>query len=111
MREAAIQAKFIRTVNALGLGLAVKVDCSNRRGWPDVIFIDNSGRTTYIEFKADSGRLSVHQKACHAELIALGAHVLVIVGEDGLNALLRTMGADPLSTKERPARSRQRQTT
>ena len=88
MLESVIQAKFIKEVKDNNLGLAVKVDSTSRRGFPDVIFVDTAGDTLYIEFKADGGRLSNHQHAIHAELSELGANVLVITGEDGLNSIL-----------------------
>jgi len=78
MREAVIQARFIKQVKNLRLGLAVKVDCASRRGWPDVLFIDNRGVTTYIEFKNEKGRLSQHQRETHDEMFKLGVVVLVL---------------------------------
>lgn len=88
MLESSLQAKFIKEVKLNKLGLAVKVDCSSRRGWPDVIFISTAGKTTYIEFKAVGGKLSVHQHDVHAELIDLGADVITLTGESGLNDFL-----------------------
>ena len=91
MIESVIQAKFIKEVKDNNLGLAVKVDSTSRRGFPDVIFIDNTGHTLYIEFKADGGKLSVHQHAIHDQMISLGADVLVVTGEKGLNGLLSVL--------------------
>jgi hypothetical protein len=92
MLESVIQSKFIKTVKDKKAGLAVKVDSSSRRGWPDVIWIDSGGRTVYIEFKQTKGRLSCHQKETHDELTALGADVYVVSGEEGLNNFLKKRG-------------------
>ena len=91
MLESVIQAQFIRQVKLRGLGLAMKVDSTSRRGFPDVVYIDNTGETVYIEFKADSGKLSPHQIKLHDEMILLGANVMVITGEQGLNRLLTSL--------------------
>jgi hypothetical protein len=91
MLESAIQAHFISMVKKLDLGLAVKLDCSSRRGWPDVVFLDRRGETTYIEFKQERGRLSKHQIATHKELIELGADVIVISGMAECDAFILTL--------------------
>ena len=93
MRESVLQARFIRLVKEKKLGLAVKVDSTSRRGFPDVIFLDTEGYTTYLEFKTDSGRLSNHQHALHHEMIELGADVLTLTGEKGLNDFMRVLVA------------------
>ena len=50
-------------------------------GTPD-IFVVASGRTYALELKADGGRLTESQRACHETLRAAGADVGVAVGID-----------------------------
>ena len=92
MLESVIQSKFIKTVKDKGAGLAVKVDSTSRRGWPDVTWVDRDGHAVFIEFKQEKGRLTHHQKEIHNELIELGADVYVVSGEKGLNHFLKQQG-------------------
>jgi len=91
MLESALQSKFIHQVKENNLGLAVKVDCSSRRGWPDLVYVDWTGDVTLIEMKAEHGKLSEHQKEVHGELITLGCDVVTITGEGRLNHFIETL--------------------
>jgi len=97
MLEAAVQSYFIKQVKSRALGLAVKVDCATRRGWPDVIFVANDGGVMFIEFKQDKGRLDGHQHDMHDELISLGADVLTIKGKAATDKLLTLLASEALS--------------
>ena len=93
MLESKVQSYFIDQVKSRGLGLAVKVDCATRRGWPDVVFVALDGDICLIEFKQDGGRLTPHQYELHDELIALGADVLTIKGKAATDRLLTLLEA------------------
>ncbi len=102
MLEANLQSKFINLVKKHKLGIAVKVDSSSRRGWPDVTYVDWKGDITLIEFKKQGGKLSPHQQALHDELIELGAEVITINGEGRLNHFINQL-LDEFSTFRIPA--------
>ena len=88
MLESTLQSNFIKQVKKHNLGLAVKVDSSSRRGWPDITYVDRHGRTHYLEFKKQGGQSSRHQQQVHEELTELGADIRVVTGEHGLNNLI-----------------------
>ena len=77
--ESDLQHYFIKEVKRVG-GLAVKVHCEGRRGWPDLTIIMPGGSVYFVEMKAPTGRgrLSVHQNKTIARLNELGATALVI---------------------------------
>jgi hypothetical protein len=80
MLESRIQGHFIEEVKSCDLGLAVKVDCSSQRGWPDVLYVDWRGEITLIEFKQLGEKLTGHQPDMHAELNALNVDVIILAG-------------------------------
>ena len=94
MLESKVQSYFIKQVKTRHLGLAVKVDCATRRGWPDVIFVALDGGIVLIEFKQDGGKLTPHQHEMHDELINLGADVLTIKGLEATDQLLTLLEAE-----------------
>ena len=69
MLESRIQRYFIEQVEKRKLGIAVKVDCTSRRGWPDLDFMNSWGVGELVEVKSLKGVLSDHQIACHAEIL------------------------------------------
>ncbi len=99
MSEKKLQEYFIKRCKKEGV-LAVKLESTSRRGWPDVIAIAPGGVITFIEFKNPNGkgRLSAHQKKTIDELTALGARVLVIDSREGVDAVL-----DPIYPLEQTA--------
>jgi len=60
--------------------LAYKLICVGRRGFPDVLVIDQRGASHYIELKSPTGkgRLSVQQIKMHNELQEQNANVRII---------------------------------
>jgi len=70
MLEGKVQRYFITEVKKRALGVAVKVDCTSRRGWPDLNYVDPVGSIKLIEMKSTDGVLSPHQIEVHAELLA-----------------------------------------
>jgi len=103
MLESTLQSKFIRKVKELNLGIAVKVDSSSRRGWPDLVYVDWNGFVSLIEMKADHGKLSEHQKDLHGELLDLGCEVVTITGYGRLNKFIDQLVAE--YTAQHPAKA------
>lgn len=89
MSESTLQQYLINNVKKLG-GVAVKVNCSSIRGWPDLIMILPGREIRLVEVKSDSrkGVLSGHQIDRHAELQALGHPVSVVESKAEVNHLL-----------------------
>lgn len=74
--ERDLQKYFTKLIYKAG-GLAFKVNCDGRRGFPDlVVILDCAIRL--VEMKQENGRLSKHQKCLHAELADMGTTVTVI---------------------------------
>lgn len=78
MKESTIEQKLCKSLRLLGY-LTPKLE--NLPGWPDRLIVGNWGKSVYIEFKTETGRLSKKQKEIHAELIKRG-HKVVIARED-----------------------------
>ncbi len=76
MLEKNLQTYFINSVKTAG-GLAFKVNCDGRRGFPDLVVILD-GMIRLVEMKQEKGRLSMHQKRLHKELAEQGVQVSVI---------------------------------
>lgn len=89
MSESTLQQYLIKKVKELG-GLAVKVDCSSRRGWPDIILAMPNREIRLVEVKSDTGRgrLSDHQQSVHAELWELSHQVEVVESRAEVDHLL-----------------------
>lgn len=58
--------------------LALKLNVSGWRGWPDRLFIKPSGRAQFVEFKTPKGRLSPLQVQVHEQLAKRGTRVIVV---------------------------------
>lgn len=78
MLERDLQRFFMAQVKKRHLGVAVKVECSSRRGWPDVFHAFEGGELRLIEFKTLTGKLSMHQIEVHEELRMIGHPVTVL---------------------------------
>ena len=89
MSEATVQQYLIKKVKING-GLAVKVDCKSRRGWPDIIMIRPGREPALVEVKTDegTGRLSSHQVSTHKEINGMGTPVWVVSTKDEVDSLL-----------------------
>ena len=83
--EKQLQDFIIQLAKSLGL-LAYKLECTSRRGWPDLIIIAPDGEILFVEVKSPSGRggLSPHQTDMIAELLEY--RVDVVVWEDEAEA-------------------------
>lgn len=57
MLEKKLQQKVLQISKELGI-LAVKVDSTSRRGWPDLTCILPNGVVLFVELKTETGRLS-----------------------------------------------------
>ena len=89
MSEATLQRYLIKKVKNLG-GLALKMECSSRRGFPDLIVVLPNCWPVLVEMKSDTGRgrLSEHQIRLHDELCELGTKVEVVSSKAEVDALL-----------------------
>jgi VRR-NUC domain len=75
--------------SAVAGALAKAAGC--KAGLPDLLLV-RRGQLYALELKADSGRVSLVQKACHAELREAGAEVAVAHGVDEALAQLEEWG-------------------
>ena len=74
MREAGIEKKTIKALEALGC-ICLKV---GHEGWPDRLILVGQGRHFWIEFKSPTGRLRPDQKLRIKKLMRIGDPVLVL---------------------------------
>jgi hypothetical protein len=89
MLERDLQRYFIAQVKERKLGIAVKVDCPSRRGWPDLNYVDCGGTIRLIEMKTPTGRLSLHQKELHETLrMVCICIVTVLASKDEIDTYL-----------------------
>ena len=79
MLEKNLQRYFIQQVKKRDLGIAVKVDSSSRRGWPDLNYVNPIGEIRLIEMKSPTGRLSLHQKELHDDLRLTCLHIVKVL--------------------------------
>ena len=91
MNENKLQAYLIREVKTRGLGIAVKVDCSSRRGWPDLVVIPLGGETQFVELKTETGQLSLHQIAVIDAIQFYGGRVLTLYGKAAVDDYLKQL--------------------
>lgn len=75
--ERVLQKKIIEYFKKISI-IAVKVDSTSVRGWPDLTVIAPSGEVHFIELKTKTGRLSTHQQRIHEQLAKQGANIHVI---------------------------------
>jgi hypothetical protein len=62
-----------------------------RKGWPD-LHILHRGKSVFIEFKADKGRVSPEQQQLHTELATAGGFVGIVQSVDQFLDVLRFAG-------------------
>ena len=96
MSESTVQKYLIAEVKKLG-GLAVKVECSSRRGWPDITMVLPNKPIFLVEVKSDTrkGRLSDHQKQVHTEIALLGDKVWIVESKTEVDQLLQHLQEQP----------------
>lgn len=84
--ERVLQKKIIEYFKKLSI-IAVKVDSTSVRGWPDLVVVAPCGQVSFIEIKTKTGRLSPHQQRIHEQLAKQGASIHVIRSLDAAKAL------------------------
>jgi hypothetical protein len=77
MLEKDIERKVCKYAESKGW-LQYKFSSPGHRNVPDRIFIDPRGKTYYVEFKRQGGRLTPGQKREIARIVRQGAHATVI---------------------------------
>lgn len=93
-REALIQAWFIDEVRNRG-GVAYKLTCAGRKGFPDVLVLYR-GTCTFVEIKTERGRLQRIQEYVHNEIARYGGEVVTVFGKGPATELLdMIMGKRP----------------
>lgn len=93
MLEKDLQSLFIKKIKKIG-GLAVKVDCTSKRGWPDLIVILDC-EIRLVEMKQKTGRLSLHQKLVHDALRKQAVSVSVIDSVESIDQFILDYHYDP----------------
>ena len=83
IREAAVEAHFVKRVRQLG-GWAYKFVSPNHRGVPDRLVLWPGGRAEFVELKAPGKKPTLRQLREHERLRRLGFKVTVL---DGLAAV------------------------
>lgn len=93
LSEKALQVFFIKSCRQAGL-LAYKMVCVGRRGFPDVLVIDQRGASYYIELKAPSGKgvISAQQTKVINELKEQKANVQIIYSKQQAVDFIRSIG-------------------
>jgi len=87
MTEKLLQQYFIKQVYKAN-GLAFKVNCDGRRGFPDLVVILD-GALRLVEMKSETGKLSHHQKRLHEELADMGIMVSIIDSKQAADDFIR----------------------
>lgn len=77
MLEKTLQQKVVKLCRKLGI-LAVKVDSTSTRGWPDLTLLLPCGTVLFVELKTETGRLSELQKHTIAKIQENKGNVHVI---------------------------------
>lgn len=95
MLEKDLQSKIVHLCRKHAI-LAVKVDSTSSRGWPDLTLVLPCGTVLFVELKTPRGRLSELQKHVIGKLEANNANVYVIRSIDEFRQLLRTFGVDAI---------------
>ena len=60
-----------------------------KAGWPDLVYVLESGRVVWIELKNARGVVSKAQEALHERMRAMGCEVYVVKAVDGPEAYRR----------------------
>ncbi len=88
MTEKFLQQKVLQFCKKVGI-LAVKVDSTSSRGWPDLTVIMPNGVVLFVELKTETGRLSELQKATHRKIADHHANVYTIRSVEAFEQLTR----------------------
>ena len=91
MREKDLEKILVDEVRKLG-GRAYKWVSPGNNGVPDRIVIFPNKRPVFVELKADNGELTALQKLQIKRFKALGQHVAVVKGIDGLSQFFQDSG-------------------
>jgi hypothetical protein len=81
MLEKDLEKKIVIKAKKLGY-LTYKFVSPSNRGMPDRIFISESGKLFFVEFKSKKGKLSELQKKKISELVAKKQSVFVVNNEE-----------------------------
>lgn len=91
MREAEVDLYLVKMIKAILPGAVTRrLRWVGRVGAPDRILI-HRGWIVFVETKATTGRLTPPQIAEHARMRAAGAWVVVVDGEEGVDALIASV--------------------
>ena len=90
MREAQIEKMFYHLVRKHG-GMAVKL-APTTAGVPDRLVLWPGGRVHLVELKTDGGPVRAIQQVWHRRAAALGTHVHLVRGADGVRAYVDKNG-------------------
>lgn len=89
MKEAALEA-LLNTATKQAGAVLYKLDASARRGAPDRVVL-SKGSVTFVELKADDGRVAPIQAYEHARIRAAGGAVVVLRGADEVRGFCETL--------------------
>lgn len=93
MLEKNLQQKMMQLCKRHAI-LAVKVDSSSSRGWPDLTMLLPDGTVLFVEVKTPTGRLSELQKHMLGKIKQNNGKAYVINSIEGFRDLLRQHGVD-----------------
>lgn len=88
MLEKSIERRLCDEVKLRG-GYAYKFTSPGNDGVPDRIIVEKGGKITFVELKAEHGKLSKMQEFQIRRLRRLGCRVVVIRGMAGVDAFLK----------------------
>ena len=89
MRESKIQQKVLHFCKQNAI-LAVKVDSTSSRGFPDLTCVLPNGTVLFVELKTDTGRLSKLQQHTIGKLEKNNANVHVIRSPEEFKELINS---------------------
>lgn len=78
--------------------LAVKVDSTSSRGWPDLTVITPAGRVLFIELKTETGKLSALQRRMINKIKANKGEVYVVRSIEQFRAVVAAEPTDPAAS-------------
>ena len=85
--EKTLQQKVIQICKQHAI-LAVKVDSSSQRGWPDLTLLLPNGIVLFVELKTPTGRLSKLQEHTHRRMKENNGNVHTIRDIDSFKSLI-----------------------
>jgi hypothetical protein len=88
--ETRIELAFVRWCKANKV-VCLKLKADSQKGLPDRFCLLENGKTVFIEFKTETGKLSGHQKLVFEKLKKLGHHIYVCRSkEEAIHAIQTT---------------------